>query len=120
MDRWQYLAVMVACLLLTAPLEYAGAGVYRRPRRLLGALLPVAAVFLCWDAIAAAARVWWYNPAYLTGAHLLGLPIEEWVFFLVIPVCGVLTFEAVGRLLPITPHTGRSPFARAWPPRGQR
>ena len=29
MDRWQYLMVLGACLLLTAPLEWLGSGVYR-------------------------------------------------------------------------------------------
>jgi len=43
----------------------------RQPRRLLGAALPVAVVFLIWDAIAVAADVWWYNPRYI---HLAGLP----------------------------------------------
>ena len=36
-------------------------------RRLLGALLPVAVVFLIWDVIAVAADVWWYNPRYILG-----------------------------------------------------
>ena len=31
MDRWQYLIVLGACLLITAPLEIFGAGVYRQP-----------------------------------------------------------------------------------------
>ena len=53
MDRWQYLMVLLACLLLTAPLEFFGRGVYRRPRRVVAALLPVAAVFLIWDVVAA-------------------------------------------------------------------
>ncbi|MGB0972551.1 MAG: lycopene cyclase domain-containing protein, partial [Mycobacterium sp.] len=40
MDRWQYLIVLGACLLITAPLELFGDGVYRQPRRLLAALVP--------------------------------------------------------------------------------
>lgn len=43
MDRWQYLIVLGACLLITAPLEFFGKGVYRQPRRLAAAVLPVAA-----------------------------------------------------------------------------
>ena len=54
MDRWQYLIVLGACLLITAPLELFGSGVYRQPRRAAAAVLPVAAVFLIWDAIAVA------------------------------------------------------------------
>lgn len=101
MDRWQYLILMAACLAVTAPLELLGARVYRRPGRLAGAVLPVAAVFLIWDALAIAGGVWSYNPRYVTGVRLpFGIPLEELVFFLVIPVCGVLTFAAVEALLP--------------------
>ena len=67
MDRWQYLIVLGACLLITAPLEAFGSGVYRQPRRVAAAVLPVAAVFLIWDAIAVAAHVWSYNPRYILG-----------------------------------------------------
>ncbi len=100
MDRWQYLIVLGACLLITAPLELFGRGVYRQPRRLLAALLPVAAVFLVWDVIAVAADVWWYNPRFILGLIAPGdLPLEEVLFFVVIPVCGLLTYSAVDFIL---------------------
>lgn len=101
MDRWQYLLVLAACVLVTLPLEWVlGARVYRRPARAARAALPVAAVFLVWDAIAAAAGVWDYRPRYLLGVDLpFGLPLEEVLFFLVIPWCGLLTYGAVESLL---------------------
>jgi lycopene cyclase domain-containing protein len=99
-DRWHYLMVLGACLVLTAPLEFFGAGVYRRPRRLAAALLPVMAVFLIWDAIAVAGDVWWYNPRYITGVTAPGgVPLEEVLFFVVIPLCGLLTYNAVDVIL---------------------
>jgi lycopene cyclase domain-containing protein len=101
-DRWQYLIVLGACLLITAPLEAFGSGVYRQPRRVAAAVLPVAAVFLIWDAIAVAAHVWSYNPRYILGLTLPGeVPLEEVLFFLVIPVCGLLTYSAVDSLLSV-------------------
>jgi len=101
-DRWQYLIVLGACLLITAPLEAFGSGVYRQPRRVAAAVLPVAAVFLIWDAIAVAAHVWSYNPRYILGLMLPGkVPLEEVLFFLVIPVCGLLTYSAVDSLLSV-------------------
>ena len=78
MDRWQYLFVLAACLAITAPLEMFGAGVYRQAWRAAGAVLPVAAVFVVWDAVAIAAHVWTYNPRFVTGLELPGsMPIEE-------------------------------------------
>jgi lycopene cyclase domain-containing protein len=99
-ERWQYLILLGLCLAITAPLELFGAGVYRQPRRLVRAVLPVAAVFLAWDAVAIAAGVWAYNGAYLTGIHVpFRVPIEEVLFFLVIPLCGLLTYNAVTAIL---------------------
>ena len=65
-------------------------------------MLPVAAVFLIWDAIAIAAHVWWYNPRYILGVRLPGdVPLEEVLFFLVIPLCGLLTYSAVDSMLSV-------------------
>ncbi|CAA9259059.1 MAG: Lycopene cyclase [uncultured Acidimicrobiales bacterium] len=101
MDRYQYLILMGLCLLVTIPLEVViGARVWRRPARLLRALLPVVAVFVAWDVVAIARGHWHYAERYTTGWHLPGrLPADELVFFLVIPICSLLTLEAVRRLL---------------------
>jgi lycopene cyclase domain-containing protein len=100
MDRWQYLIVLGACLLITAPLEFFGPGVYRRPWRTLRAVVPVAVVFVVWDAIAIAAHVWTYSRRYITGIDLpLRVPLEELLFFVVIPLCGLLTYNAVTAML---------------------
>jgi lycopene cyclase domain-containing protein len=100
MDRWQYLIVLGACLLVTAPLEIFGDGVYRQARRAAFAILPVAAVFVVWDAVAIAAQIWTYNPRYVTGVHLpADIPLEELLFFIVIPLCGLFTYNAVDTIL---------------------
>ena len=99
-DRWQYLIVLGLCLAITAPLEIFGAGVYRRAWRVVRAVLPVAAVFLVWDAVAIAARVWRYNDQYITGIEIPPhIPIEEVLFFVIIPLCGLLTYNAVTTIL---------------------
>ena len=94
-----YLAVMAGCVVGTLPLELVlRARVYARWRRLLLALLPVLAVFMTWDVLSIRAGYWSYR--HLTGLRIGNLPIEEIVFFVVIPTCSMLTFEAVRRLRP--------------------
>jgi lycopene cyclase domain-containing protein len=94
-----YLAVMAGCVVVTLPLEIVlRARVYARWRRLGSTLLPVLAVFVTWDVLAIHAHDWAYRK--LSGLRLGNLPIEELVFFLVIPVCSILTLEAVRRLRP--------------------
>jgi lycopene cyclase domain-containing protein len=92
-----YLAVLLACLLATAPLELLlGVRVYRRPRRWLLAVLPVALVFVLWDLYAVHRHQWWYDGGQVLGWWLPGrLPVEEVAFFLVVPTCAILALEAV-------------------------
>ncbi|MBY0441233.1 MAG: lycopene cyclase domain-containing protein [Mycobacteriaceae bacterium] len=99
-DRWQYLMVLGACLVITAPLEVFGNGVYRQPRRLVKAILPVSAVFLSWDEVAVATGVWTYDARYISGLNIpFRVPIEEVLFFVVIPICALLTYNAVRVIL---------------------
>lgn len=101
MQQLSYLAVLVACVLGTLPLELLlHARVYRRWQRAALAILPVAAIFVTWDYLATHAGWWWFDERYLVGLFVGPIPVEELLFFLVIPVCGILTFEAVRRLRP--------------------
>ena len=101
MDRYQYLLLMGGCLLITLPLELVfGARVWRRPRRLLAAMWLPVALFTVWDVVAIGRDHWHYSPRYTTGWLLpFSFPVEELVFFVVIPICGLLTLEAVRSLL---------------------
>ena len=101
MDRGGYLLLLLGCLVVTLPLEFAlGARVYRRPRRLLLAVSVPLVLFCAWDIAGIRRGVWTYNPHFVTGVNLpFSLPLEEFLFFLVIPVCGLLTYEAVGQVL---------------------
>jgi lycopene beta-cyclase len=97
MDSLRYLAALTACLALTLPLELVlGARVYRRPRRLLATVVPTVAVFGAWDLAASARGVWGFNDRYTIGVRVFGLPVEEWLFFVVVPLCVLLTYEAFG------------------------
>ncbi|HET6291556.1 MAG TPA: lycopene cyclase domain-containing protein [Amycolatopsis sp.] len=113
MGKFEYLVVLAVCVLVTLPLEIAGARVYRQPKRLARALLPVAVVFLVWDALAIAGEVWSYAPEFVTGVRApFSLPLEEILFFVVIPICGVLTYEAVQLTLTSLRHRGKEPVRR--------
>jgi lycopene cyclase domain-containing protein len=95
-----YVAVLAFCLVGTLPLElWLGVRVYRQWRRLLLTLLPVVAVFVVWDLYAIAAGHWSFDAEQTTGLVLPGdLPVEELLFFVVVPVCSLLSFEAVRKV----------------------
>ena len=100
-DRFQYLVVMAGCLLVTLPLEFVfKARVYRRPGALVAALVPVVLLFSAWDVLGIWRDHWTYNPRFVTGWQVaLRMPVEELVFFIVVPICGLLSYEAVGQVL---------------------
>lgn len=89
--------MLAFCLLGTAWLELViGVRVWRRWRRLLLAVLPVVVVFVAWDLYAISRHHWSFDPEQTTGVVLPGgLPLDELLFFLVVPICSVLALEAV-------------------------
>lgn len=95
-----YLLVLLACLAATVPLDLVlRLHVLRHPLRLLVSLLPGFVVFVAWDLYAVHAGQWTYDPRQVLGVTLPGgLPLEEVLFFVVVPVCAVLTLEAVRRM----------------------
>ncbi|MGI8880516.1 MAG: lycopene cyclase domain-containing protein [Jatrophihabitans sp.] len=108
MSHLLYGGVLLGCLIATLPLELLlGARVYRRPVALAGAVLPVAVVFAIWDGVATHRHWWRFTARYVLPPRIAGLPVEELLFFVVVPICSVLTFEAVRRLRPDWFGTGR-------------
>ena len=101
MRHLSYLLVLAGCLAAAIWLEpIFKVHVLRRGRRLLLTLLPVVVVFVLWDLAAISAGHWTFDPAQITGIHLGGgLPLDEVLFFLVVPICAILGFEAVRAVL---------------------
>ena len=96
MTQLSYAAVLVAILVGSLWLEAVlKVGVLRRWRRLLLTVLPVAGVFLLWDAYAVSAGHWSFDPGRVVGVWLGEIPLEEALFFLTVPLAAILTFEAV-------------------------
>ena len=109
MDRFQYLGVLFACLLVTLPLEFVlGARVWRRPARTVRAIAPAFVIFVAWDLWASQRGTWDFSDQYTVGVRLPGgMVLEEFVFFVVVPLCALLTFDAVRvmerrRVAPVT------------------
>ncbi|GAA2563229.1 hypothetical protein GCM10010435_39200 [Winogradskya consettensis] len=101
MRHLTYVAVLAGCLIGALWLEpFLKVGVLRRWRRLLLTLVPVLVIFVLWDLAAIAAGHWTFDPAQTTGIVFPGgLPLDEVLFFLVVPICAVLGFEAVRKVL---------------------
>lgn len=62
---------------------------------LFPALLVSALVFLVWDWWFTEVGVWEFNPRYVMGIFIFGLPLEEILFFFVIPFACVFIYEVL-------------------------
>lgn len=101
MDRYQYVILMAACVVLTLPLEFViGARVWRQPARTLKAIAPMFVAFVAWDLWATDRGTWGFADQYTLGITFPGgMVLEELIFFAVIPICALLTLEAVRIIL---------------------
>jgi lycopene cyclase domain-containing protein len=98
--HFTYLAVLAGCLVCAIWLEpVLKVGALRQVRRLAWSVLPVAAAFVAWDLLAVHIGWWSFDSARILGVRLGALPIEEVLFFLVVPVCAILAFEAARKVL---------------------
>ncbi|WZH50464.1 MAG: lycopene cyclase domain-containing protein [Nocardioides alkalitolerans] len=97
MGTLTYVAMLVFVLVATLPLELVlRTRVYARIKRLALTIVCVGVPFVIWDIAATHAGHWWFDLDLTLGIELPGgLPLEEWMFFLVVPIASVLTLEAV-------------------------
>lgn len=69
-------------------------------KSLFPAILIVAFAFISWDQLFTQAGIWGFNQKYLMGVFLGDLPIEEVLFFLVVPYACVFIYEVLKAYFP--------------------
>ncbi|MCU0371673.1 MAG: lycopene cyclase domain-containing protein [Ignavibacteria bacterium] len=68
---------------------------YKNIKRFLAAVLIPFTVFVIIDIISVKRGLWTFNPDYVTGIYLFTLPVEEILFFAVIPFSCLFLWETV-------------------------
>lgn len=72
---------------------------YRDWKYLFPAMLLTMLLFIPWDVVFTEKGIWGFNPVYLSGISLFGLPLGEWLFFIAIPYACLFTYEALKYLV---------------------
>ncbi len=69
-------------------------------KRLFPAILIMMLVFIPWDIWFAKSDVWHFNDKYVLGFYLFELPLEEWLFFIIVPFACVFIYEVLNYFFP--------------------
>ncbi len=97
MGQFSYLGVLLLIFLVTFLLEVVlKARVWQKFKRLIFTIVPVVLAMTLWDWYAISNDHWYFNDELTSGLLLFNfLPIEELLFFILVPIASLLTFEAV-------------------------
>jgi lycopene cyclase domain-containing protein len=79
---------------------------HRHWRALFPGIAVMMGLFIPWDAAFTRAGVWGFNPEHVWSIRLLGLPIEEWLFFICIPYSCVFSYHCL-HVLGVKDYWGR-------------
>lgn len=66
---------------------------FRKFRYIFPGIIFSGILFIIWDIIFTKHEIWTFNHAYTKDTYLAGLPVEEWLFFLVVPYCIFFMYE---------------------------
>ena len=68
---------------------------YRNFRPLIYSIGLIVVIFGAWDIFAVWRCHWSFSPQGVWRLKIINLPLEEWLFFIVIPFCCIFTWEAL-------------------------
>ncbi|MCZ4242678.1 lycopene cyclase domain-containing protein [Pedobacter punctiformis] len=99
--NYTYLLINLAVLFFPLVLSFdKKVHFFSKWKFVLPAILLTGAVFLAWDLLFVKLDIWSFNPKYITGINLLGLPIEEILFFLTVPYACIFIYECLNAYFP--------------------
>lgn len=94
--RWAYFYLHALTFIPVFALSFdRNVHYYKKWRPLLPAIAIMAAIFILWDVGFTAWGVWGFNEAYFAGLTFLHLPVEEWLFFFIVPFACIFIYECL-------------------------
>lgn len=73
---------------------------YKNWKFLFPAMIFPAAFYILWDMYFTHKHVWCFNAEYVTGIKIVNLPIEEILFFFVVPYCCLFIYDCLKAYFP--------------------
>lgn len=92
----KYMTVLLLSVFFPLLLSfYPALKFWRNFKALIFTLSIIVIIFGSWDILATRRGHWYFNPQGIWGISIVNLPLEEWLFFIVIPFCCIFTWEAL-------------------------
>ncbi len=95
MSFYLYLNILIIAFPLIFSLERKWIKFYKKVKPLLVSLVIVGIFYILWDIFATSRGHWSFNPGYVNEMTILGLPIEEVLFFVTVPFSCLFVFESI-------------------------
>jgi len=94
--HFTYLIILIASIAAPISLSFdRKVQYYKNFKYTFPSILVTAIFFWIWDIRFTVNQVWSFNPEYVIGKNISGMPIEEWLFFIVIPYCCIFIYEVL-------------------------
>jgi len=110
-QKFGYMAMLAFTVFGSFWLEiFLKTSVLKRWKRALISILPISFFFLVWDAYAIAQGHWFFNRDRMLGIYgPFDIPLEEFLFFIIVPMAAILTIEGVTT---VKPHLREKEFGK--------
>ncbi len=105
-EKYTYLILMISSLIFPFAFSFdKRVAFYKHWGKVFIATIIPGTFFIIWDAWFTSRGIWSFNDAYTLGFKILNLPLEEWLFFIVIPYCSIFVYEVINSYFPKADYT---------------
>lgn len=94
MTKYMY-ALLISGIIPFLLSFWPGLNFYRDLKRLFYTIALIVIIFGLWDVFAVLRGHWSFDPIGVWPLRIINLPLEEWLFFIIIPFCCIFTWEAL-------------------------
>lgn len=100
-SHYTYFLILAASLAGPLALSFdKKVGFYKHWKYVFPAMVLPALLYIVWDIYFTKLGVWNFNEEYITGIKLRGLPLEEILFFFIVPYCCVFIYVCIRSYFP--------------------
>lgn len=95
-QHYTYLFLLLGSVLVPALLSFDKKVQYFKNLKYIFPGIVITAIFFwVWDVWFTQNFIWSFSKDYTLGFNVIGMPIEEWLFFLIIPYCCIFIYEVL-------------------------